>query len=280
LYSLNSTKIARPLACLSILLLVGCSSTTATTVPPTITPQPVTLSVSGSGEVWPVLGAVEPQFAADVPGYHLDIQSGFGTDAGADAVIKGVLDIGTMNRAPNSDQTAKGVSYLKFGVASVAIFTHPGVGIKSLTLDQVRSIYSGDIINWSKVGGPDLPIIVYNRGGTGGSVGAMATIVFQNIKFGANLQSAKTQEDMRNNVAATPGSIGFGAWPPILAAGTKVTAVAIDGVSPDNAKYPILEDLGMAYLGSQQAKIKPLMDWLQSKNGQTQLAKYDVFTAS
>ena len=46
------------------------ATATVTSVPPTNTPQPVTLSVSGSGEVWPVLGAVEPQFAADTAGYH------------------------------------------------------------------------------------------------------------------------------------------------------------------------------------------------------------------
>src|SRR5258708_479549 len=188
-------KLSCALALLGVLVLGGCSSPTPTPVP-TGTPQSVTLTVSGSGEVWPVLGAVQSQFSADVPGYRLDIQSGFGTDAAGDAVLKGVLDIGGMNRAPNADQTAKGVKYVKFGTAGVAIITHPGVAVKSLTLAQARSIYSGDTMNWSQVGGPDLPIIVYNRGGTGGSVGAMKAIVFKDVKFGANLQSATTQEDM------------------------------------------------------------------------------------
>jgi len=189
-----------------------------------------------------------------------------------------VIDIGTMNRAPNPTQAAQGLSYTKFGVGGVAVFTNPAVGVKALTLDQIRGIYAGTISNWSAVGGPDLPIIAYNRTGTGGSVGAMQTLVFQNIKFAPGLQTAKTQEDMRNTVAATPGSIGFGAWPPILAANTKVTAVQINGFLPDNPSYPILEDMGMGYLSTNQAKVQPLIDWLTSGKGQAQLAKYGIFT--
>lgn len=280
MFSPPNSKALWVVSILILIALVGCSNATPapTLVPPTPTAQPITLSVSGSGEVWPVLGKIEPGFAADVAGYHLNVISGFGTDVGADAVIKGVLDIATMNRAPNADQASKGVKYVKFGIGAVAIFVHPAVGVSALTLDQVRGIYRGDITNWKQIGGPDLPIIAYNRGGTGGSVGAMQATVFKDLKFAANLQSAATQEDMRNNVAAVPGSIGFGAWPPVLAAGTKVTAVAINGLMPDNPNYPIVEDFGMGYLASKQPIIQPFIDWLLSKNGQTELAKFAVFS--
>lgn len=40
----------------------------------------------------------------------------------------------------------------------IAVITHPSNPVDSLTLDQVRKIFSGEYSNWSQVGGTDLPV--------------------------------------------------------------------------------------------------------------------------
>ena len=46
------------------------------------------------------------------------------------------------------------------GMDSIQIFTNKDVTVQSLNRDQVRGIFTGEITNWSQVGGPDMPIVV------------------------------------------------------------------------------------------------------------------------
>lgn len=64
-------------------------------------------------------------------------------------------------------------------VDSLVMVTHPDNPIESLTTAQVREIYSGQITNWSQVGGPDLPITVISR-----IDGSATRTVFEDRVFG------------------------------------------------------------------------------------------------
>ena len=48
-------------------------------------------------------------------------------------------------------------------IDSMVVVTHPSNPVGSLTMDQLRGIFSGQISNWSEVGGEDLPINVITR---------------------------------------------------------------------------------------------------------------------
>jgi phosphate transport system substrate-binding protein len=52
---------------------------------------------------------------------------------------------------------------------SLIVIVHPENPVKSLTVEQVRNIYAGIIVNWSEVGGPDLPIMVLDRSADSGT---------------------------------------------------------------------------------------------------------------
>ena len=55
--------------------------------------------------------------------------------------------------------------------------THKDNPVDSLTLEQIRDIYSGKVTNWKEVGGEDKPIVAYQREEGSGSQTAMTSLV-------------------------------------------------------------------------------------------------------
>ncbi len=95
--------------------------------------------------------------------------SGGGSNQGIDDLIHGNIDIANASRLMNEEEYAvaeeHGISPVQAIIAmdAVAIITHPRLGVDSLSLDHLSAIFSGKILNWKEVGGPDLPIKIYGR---------------------------------------------------------------------------------------------------------------------
>jgi phosphate transport system substrate-binding protein len=256
-------------------LTVACGDKATETAPPTDVPQ-TTLTLSGSGTTTLILQAVEPAFESGVPGYVLDIRPGSGTGGGVTGLLEGTLDAAAMARPPKDEEAAQGVEYVEFGQSGVALFTHPDVGVTDLTAAQVKAIYTGEITNWSQVGGPDLDIVSYARDEGDSSTQALRQVIFADTPFQEATQIFTSQSDMQAGVAGTPGSIGFGSWASALATGADVRAIVLDGLSPDDPACPMTSPLGIGYLPADKTTVQPLIDWLLSPEGQAALGAFGV----
>ena len=253
------------------LLLAACGS--LSTQPPTPTAPPlVILKVSGSGTITTVLEALKPAFEATTPGYKLEVLSGSNTGSGVTGILEGVLDVAAMARAPKDEESAKNIKYYEMGLVGQAIIVHPTVaGVTSLTSQQITDIFSGKIANWSDVGGPDLKIVLYVRDEDDSSTKGLRKAILGETPFPETATTLFSQSDMAFSVEGTPGAIGVAALPSILATKTKVQAIAINGVKPDDASYPILGSAGIGYLVEREGDIQPLINWLSSADGQSAL---------
>jgi phosphate transport system substrate-binding protein len=267
---------------LSMFPVTACSSVTASE-PSTPTPTPagplVTFTLSGSGSATGVLSAVEADFEADTPGYQLEVLPGSGTGGGVKGIVGGVLDVAGMARPPKDEEAAQGVEYVSFGQAGQAVITHPEVGIDNLTAEQVKAIFSGEVTQWSDVGGPDIPIVLYVRDEGDSSTKALRAEVMGDTPFADTVAQVLTsQGDMLASVSGTPGSVGIATWPTALASGTNVQPVKLDGIAPGNPTYPMVSPLGIGYLTERKADVQPLIDWLTSEQGKAALQEFDMIT--
>lgn len=246
---------------------------------PTAAPETtVTLTVSGSGSVQTILSAVEAVFEKDTPGYHLDILSGSGTDGGVQGVTDGTLTVAAMARPPKDEELEKAPTfqYVEFGRGPHTLLVHPELGITELTTEQAVSILTGEITNWSEVGGPDMAIVLYIRDESDSSTKALRKACFGENVFAESAQILTSQGDMAAAVSSTPGSLGFGAWTAMLALKSDVTGIALDGIKPADTNYPILEPMGIGYLAAQEETVQPFIDWLLSEAGQAALAEFGL----
>ena len=164
-----------------------------------------TVSMSGSTSMEVVAKALGEAFTAIYPDVTVDVQLG-GSSTGIQNALEGVSDIGNVSRALAEDET--GLVPHEIALDSIAMAINPANAVDSLTLDQVAGIYTGEITNWSEVGGEDMEIYVVGREAGSGTRDAFEEIV--GISDMAQYDSEQTSTgSAKTTVATTPGAIGY-----------------------------------------------------------------------
>jgi phosphate transport system substrate-binding protein len=212
----------------------------------------------------------------EIAGYSLEVLGGTETGGGVDAVLEGLLDVAVMCRMPKEEELTQGLAYSKIGMSPIALFTHADVGITSLAKGQIAQIFSGRVTNWSELGGPDVPIVVYvldeNKPGTK----LLRNAIFGDTPFAETAQTFTSPGAILSSVEKTPGSIGYGSWSSALAMKKTLQPIALEDVMPTDTAYSIKTPFGLGYLAERESEVQPLIDWLLSEHGQDLLQQYSV----
>src|SRR5918996_1772025 len=114
------------------------------------------------------------QFKAQHPGTTFDIAAE-GSTTGLAAIIDGTAEIGMSSRRAKTSEvgaaTAKGKHMKPTVVAydGIAVIVNSANPIKGLTKKQVEQIFTGDVTDWSAVGGSGGKISIYTRNTSSGT---------------------------------------------------------------------------------------------------------------
>ena len=154
--------------------------------------------------------------------------------------------------------------------------------VNSLTLEQLRGIYTGEITNWSEVGGEDAEIVAFQRNAESGSQVLMEKLVMQGEEMTAppeggmidsmgGLMTAVKGYD--NSANAIGYSVYYYAHDMQMAGGLKL--LAVDGVEPcaetiRSGEYPFLNPYYTAIDASEpeDSPARILFDWILGPDGQ------------
>jgi ABC-type phosphate transport system substrate-binding protein len=101
-------------------------------------------------------------------------------------------------------------------IDGVAIYTHPGINIPGISVEQLQSIYIGKVTNWKQLGGPDLPIKPISRDPKATTTLKMLLKGLKGAKLGKNVQIVRDYTTSVRTTASTPGGISYGSAPSII----------------------------------------------------------------
>jgi phosphate transport system substrate-binding protein len=161
---------------------------------------------------------------------------------------------------------------------------HVANPVTSLTLDQVRDIYAAAVTSWKDVGGPDRPIVAYQRDAASGSQVEMEQLVMKGrrMRAGPDIRMTMSMMGPFNAIRHDPTGIGYSYhyYERFMTAVPEVATIAIDGVRPDPAtiasgRYPLVTSVHLAHRtdlpsGSAAARVR---DWLLGPGGQAVIAE-------
>ena len=116
--------------------------------------------VAGSTSVQPYAELLAEEFENQHPDYVIDVQGG-GSSAGITAVESDTADIGMSSRLLKDSE--KNLWSAEIARDGLAVVINPDNPVQSLTMEQLRRIYIGEITRWSEVGGRDSNIHVISR---------------------------------------------------------------------------------------------------------------------
>ena len=279
-----------PFLLLAVLALAACGKAEETAVAPQSAQETKAelsgqLQLAGSTTVQPLAEELAEAFMALNPEVVIEIQGG-GSSVGVTSAGEGTVDIGNVSRAVKSSELEQFPDLQVFAIAfdGIAIVTHPGTEIPTLTVAQVRAIFGGQVTNFKDVGGPDKEIIVVSREEGSGTRGAFEELVMeykddagekQLLPIAANAILQQSNGQVRTTVATTPNSIAY------LSFGfldNSVRTVPIDGVEPavsnvkDNS-YPIFRPLNMLTNGKPSPLAQAFLDFILGPQGQEIVGK-------
>ncbi len=152
--------------------------------------------------------------------------SGTGSGAGVEAAVSGTADIGLASRALKDSEVENGAVAHIVALDGVAIVVNPQNPVADLTVEQIAQIFTGEISNWSELGGADAPIAVYGREAGSGTRGAFEEIVgVEDVCVYINEYSSTG--DMVGSVAGNPNAVGYVS---LSAVNDTVKAISVNGV--------------------------------------------------
>ena len=137
------------------LSLAGCGGTAEEPAQDTQTEETTisgTVSTNGSTSMEKVIGALSEQFMADNSGVTITYDPN-GSSTGIESVSTGSCDIGLSSRNLKDEETEKGLEGTVVALDGIAIIVNEACPVEDLSLEQIASIFTGEISDWSELGG-------------------------------------------------------------------------------------------------------------------------------
>lgn len=185
-----------------------------------------TVNTDGSTSMESVVKALGEAFMEMNPEVTVNY-SGTGSGTGIQSAIDGTCDLGLSSRALKDEEKTNGAVENIVALDGVAVVINPANGVEDLTVEQIAQIFTGEITNWSELGGTDGEIAVFGREAGSGTRGAFEEIVgVDNCKYTNEYSSTG---DVIGNVASNPNAIGYAS---LSAVDDTVKAVMVNGVAP------------------------------------------------
>lgn len=140
-----------------------------------------------------------------------------GSGTGFSALASGTTDIAAASRPVKAkelvqfdglDLTAPQSEHI-IGIDGLAIIVHPSNPLRTLSVNNLRRIFSGEVRNWSQLGGPDELISVFARDENSGTWDSFRHMVLGKISLMADAVRFESNNDLSDTVSQTPGAIGF-----------------------------------------------------------------------
>ena len=202
-------------AVLALSMLAGCGGKTTGSV-----------STDGSTSMEKVIGALGEAFQNDT-GISFTYNP-TGSGSGIKAVQEGRCDIGLSSRELKAEEKEAGLSGTVLAYDGIAIIVHPENPVSDLSLETIAKIYTGEITNWSELGGSDADIVLIGREADSGTRDGFESITDTEDAC-LYRQELTSTGDVITTVSQNPGAIGYAS---VASVKETVKALTVDGVAP------------------------------------------------
>lgn len=237
--------------------------------------------VKGSDTVLPLSQKEAEVYMQKHPEATVTITGG-GSGVGISALLEGTTDIAQSSRKIKFDEIVKLKSKDKevveviVGYDALAVITHPSNPVKKLTREQLEGLFRGKIKNWKEIGGPDLKVIPYSRETSSGTYEFFKESALRYKNYMNGIMSMPATGSVIQSISQTKGAIGY-----VGLAYVNENVQALE-ISYDQGKtysnpldeeksdviYPIVRPLYFYYIKTDEAIVKPFLDYILSDEGQ------------
>jgi phosphate transport system substrate-binding protein len=205
------------------------------------------------------------------PDVKINVQGG-GTSVGITSAQQGTADIGTASSKPK-DSDAQGLVQTQIAKDGIVVVVNNDNNVSALTVNQTKDIFSGNITDWSKVGGSSGTISVITREDGSGTRDGFQNIVMggkNGTKIVSDAIVQSSTEAVLQAVKGNPNAVGYIS---LASLSSDVKAVTINGVAPSEQTvsddtYKIVRPFIFLTKGEPTGIVKDFIDFTMSAEGQ------------
>ena len=251
-----------------------------------------TLRVSGSTTVNPV--AADAAEVLRKQGMTITVDAQGGSAGGISQLAQGQVEI-AMSSKPIGDEDRAAFPSTDFvptqiGSDAVGVVVRREIydgGVRSLSRDQLKSLFEGRIRSWKEVGGPDVEVFVYDKEPGRGTREVIDKYLYGRAKAPpppqtSNFAIVGGNEEGRAKVLSTPGGV-TPLSTSFITGYAKLAVVAVDGVEPTPAhvvdgSYAMARPLYLVTNRAPTGAAKTFVDYVLSDDGQKLVTKHGYLT--
>ena len=219
------------------------------------------LSVVVNQQLSAVLLPIVEKFATE---RKVNISTQIGTcGISAGALSRKEVDMGGFCCPPGDIDRMPGLTYHTLGITPLLLLVHKDVNVDSVSLEDARRLFSGEIHNWSEVGGNDITVRPMGMLHCKKRPGHWRLILGNSKLFSPEFKVTGDIEDTINMVTITPGSLGFEIMMNLIKLGktNDLKVLKLDGHDPMNLerlkanKYPFYRTMNVTtWAGPEDSK--------------------------
>lgn len=244
-------------------------------------PLPV---IDGAAAAFPVYSAFVNAVYPETTKLYDGVFEYNNTVAGYEKLAEKKTDI-FIGASPSKEQVEYATSqntvfkYTPIGTEAFVFFVHKDNPIDSLSVEQIKGIYSGQITNWKEVGGNDEEIVAFQRNKGSGSQSMLIRFMGDTPIMDPETKEINGMGEIIEQVVdyqSRSGSIGFSFryYVEGIIQNPELKMIAIDGIAPTvenvkNQSYPITTHLyAVTYENNPNPNVDMLITWMLSDEGQ------------
>ncbi len=185
------------------------------------------VTLAGSTSMEKLCEATSESFMEANPGVTVTVEY-TGSGAGLESLAAGSVDIGNASRGLKDEEKANGLIENVVAIDGIAVIADTSNSVTDISSEDLAKIYTGEIVNWSELGGDDQPIVVIGREAGSGTRDAFEELL--EVKDACTYaQELDSTGAVLAKVASTPGAIGYVSLDVV---DSTVIGLKIDGVEP------------------------------------------------
>jgi phosphate transport system substrate-binding protein len=242
--------------------------TPAFEIPATL-PGGTTIKIGGATSMVQINRALKTAFEKKFSGVQA-VTVASSSDKGLVDLAAGNIDIAGTSRELTEAEKSQGLVAVPVAKDKIAIVIGNDNALRTgLTAAQVAKIFTGEIKNWSEVGGKSLAIRPVLRPANSGTHQSFQTIGLQGKPFGSGGNFKVLDRDATTPLLQALGADGIGyATFAQVANQSTVRFVAIDGTTPESGNYSYQRSLFYAYKNSPSDAVKAFLGFATAADGQ------------
>ncbi|MCB9357773.1 MAG: PstS family phosphate ABC transporter substrate-binding protein [Calditrichaeota bacterium] len=240
------------------------------------------IDIKGSDTMVNLMSSMAENFMKGHAGKNVAVTGG-GSGTGIAALLNGTTDICAASRTMLGKEydlaKQKGLSPQEFviGMDGLAVFVNPQNTVDSLTLDQIKQIFQGQITDWSQLGGQPGEVVVLSRESNSGTYVYFKEHVLAKGDFVNSARLMTSTAALVQEVSSNANAIGYGGEAYGHDSKVKMLNVRKTADSPAifptettvrEGTYPIARPLFLYTNGVPAGLIKEFIDYCNAPEGQ------------